>query len=403
MIKQVLIAVPVCLFTFLCSNAQNTYSPNSSLGLGEIVTSEYSRTAGMAGVGIGMRNSTFLNASNPAAIAALDSLTGIFDVGVYAKNSNFKANSYNDNAFTGNLSKIAFGFRGTKWWSMSVGIKPYSNVGYHISRETPVEGSATTKTIYLEGSGGLYTLYGINAVKLGKKMSLGVTTMMIAGSYTNTEDQISYTYNKTSRLTQIYNKFGAQYEAGNWVFGATYGYKQKLYVKNLLEIYNSSNVLKDSESFRTTTQFIPESWGGGVSFKRGKFLFAADYEWERWNGLQSGLSNVDIGDSHKIKAGVAYTPIKDLYTAHLAKQYQFGVALNKSYIEVKNGAAWNYAISAGIGIPLRAAQTQRTMLNIGVEYGSNLTAPSGFVKENYVMMTFSFSFIETMFMRNKIF
>lgn len=40
-----------------CANAQNTYSPYSSLGLGEIVSSDYARTAGMGGVGIGIRNS----------------------------------------------------------------------------------------------------------------------------------------------------------------------------------------------------------------------------------------------------------------------------------------------------------------------------------------------------------
>ncbi|MBP1618269.1 MAG: hypothetical protein H6Q14_2096 [Bacteroidetes bacterium] len=407
MIKYVSGTILACLISLFCAKAQqNTYSPNSSFGLGEIVSSEYSRTAGMAGVGIGVRNGSFLNTSNPAAVSALDSMSGVFDVGVYGKASNYKSNSYNDNAFTGNLRKIAFGFRANKVWSISIGIRPFSNVGYRIASDVAVEGSNSTKTIYFEGEGGLYSLYAINAVKLGDKLSVGVITSMIAGTFTNIEDQVSYSYKTTSRLTQIYNKLGAQYQltngSGDWVVGATYGYKQNIGVKRRFSIY-SGTTEESSEELKTINQFLPENIGAGISWKKEKFLFAADYEWEGWSGLSSNVDNVKIGDSHKIKAGVGYTPYRDLYTAHSAKQYQFGVALNKSYIEMKNKAAWNYALTTGILFPLRAGQTQKGILGIGLEYGSNLTAPSGFVKENYLMLNVNFSFIETMFMRSKIF
>jgi hypothetical protein len=406
MIKYVSGTILACLITVFCVNAQNTYSPNSTLGLGEIVSSEFSRTAGMAGVGIGVRNGSFLNTSNPAAVSALDSVTGVFDVGLYAKASNYKSRSYNDNTFAGNFSKIAFGFRANKVWSVSVGIKPFSNVGYRIASDVPVEGSNYSKTVYFEGEGGLYSLYAINAVKLSDKLSVGVATSMIAGTFTNTEDQVSYTYKTTSRLTQIYNKFGVQYQFanshGDWVLGATYGYKQNVAVKKTFSIY-SGNTVSESEKLKTTNQFIPHSVGVGFSWKKEKLLFAADYEWEDWSGLASNVSNVKIGDSHKIKAGLGYTPYRDLYTAHLAKQYQLGVVFNKSYIEMKNKPVWNYALTTGVSFPLRAGQAQKGILGLGLEYGSNLIAPSGFVKENYLMLNINFSFIETMFMRSKIF
>jgi predicted porin len=229
---------------------------------------------------------------------------------------------------------------------------------------------------------------------------------MVAGTFTNTEDQVSNTYKTTSRLTQIYNKVGVQYQSssksGDWVFGATYGYKQKVDVKNTFFIYTGSQE-EVADRLKTTNQFLPENYGVGFSWKKGKMMLAADYEWERWGGLKSNVDKVKIGDSHKIKAGIGYTPYRDLYTAHLAKQYQFGVVLNKSYIEMKNKAAWNYAITTGVQFPLKAGQTQKGILSLGLEYGSNLTAPSGFVKENYLMLNVNFSFIEAMFMRSKIF
>ncbi|MFT4073323.1 MAG: hypothetical protein QM654_15520 [Dysgonamonadaceae bacterium] len=400
-IKRASAAIILCLLTAACIHAQNTYSPNSSLGLGEIANNDYSQTAGMAGVGIGMRNGTSLNTSNPAAIAAIDSVTGIFEASVFGKYSSFN-NSSSNSAFAGNFKKLAIGFRGTKWWSMSIGLKPYSNVGYNVQSESPVEGG-TSKTIYFEGSGGLYTLYATNAIQLGSHFSFGVTSYLIAGSFTNTENQNSYRFTTESRLTQFHNKFGLQYQKENWVFGVVYGYKQKTGVKNEFTVYNSSSVAESSEKLKNTNQFIPASYGVGASYKKNKFVVAADYEWVKWKGLQSGVSNVAIGDSHTAKIGLSYTPYRDIYTKHLAKQYQLGLSVNKSYIEVKNSTAWNYSVSTGMSIPMRASQTQRALLNVGLEFGSNMKAPSGYITENYVLLSINFSLIETMFMRSKIF
>lgn len=408
MTKYVFGTFLTCFIVVFCGKAQNTYSPYSSLGLGEIVSSDYSRTAGMAGVGIGIRNGTFLNTSNPAGVAAIDSVTGVFDVGVFAKDIYIKSsNYYNDNAFTGNLNKIAFGFRAKKWWGVSIGVRPYSNVGYYVADDEAVEGSTSTKTVYMEGDGGLYNLYMTNAVELiDNKLSFGVTTSLIAGRFTNTEDQTTYTYVTTSRVTQIYNKVGLQYQfankIGDWVLGATYGYKQYTPIRKTFQILSGTTV-ESTEKLRTTHDFLPENYGIGASLNRQKFLFAVEAEAQNWSGLTSNSSSIGIGNSYSFKAGVGYTPYKDLYTAHLAKQYQFGFSVNKTSIEVEHQAAWNYAVSTGITFPLRAGQTQRGILNMGLEFGSNLTAPSGYLKENYLMLNVNFSFIEAMFMKSKIF
>ncbi len=403
-IKKISLAFVACLLGVACAMAQNTYSPYSALGLGEIVSGDNSQTAGMAGVGIGVRNPSSLNISNPAAIAAIDTLAGIFEVGVFAKGYNYRNSTGTDNAFAANFNKLAFGFRGTnKWWSMSLGLKPFSNVGYRIRSESAVEGQTASQVIYLEGSGGLYNLYATNAFRLGPYVSLGVTSSMIAGSYTQKEDQTTFRYETESNVVQFYNKFGLQLHKGNWTLGATYGYKQKLSLENNFSVYAGSNTLQSTEKLRSTNQFIPESYGMGASYRTSKLLVAAEYETEKWKGLQSGNASIGIGDVHRAKVGVAYTPYKDAYTAHKAKQYQFGVGVNKSYIELKNKAAWNFSVSSGVVIPLRVNQSQRAMLNLGVEYGSNLTAPSGYLKENYVMISANFSLIEAMFMRRKIF
>lgn len=378
--------------------AQNTYSPYSSLGLGEIYSGDKSQ---MGGIGIGIHNKEWLNTSNPAGVAAIDSLAGIFEVGVFAKGVTYLSNSRKDKSFSANFNKIAFGFRGKKWWSFSFGIKPYSNVGYHVEATTPVEGG-DSQTIYYEGSGGLYNLYATNAFKIGAKTSVGIISSMIAGEITHSQDVVSYKYTTTSRATQFYNKFGVQHQVNNLTLGATYGYKQNITFKNTISSYNSNNVLQSEESERNTTLFIPQSFGIGFSYQMPRLLLAGEYELEKWAGLPTSAS-VSFTDVHKIKIGATYKPIRDVYTMHLAKQYQMGISINKSNIEVRNKAAWNYAISSGVTLPLRANQAQRALLHLGVEFGSNLTAPRGYLKENYLLLSVNFSLIEAMFMRNRIF
>lgn len=405
-IKQLSASLLVGLFSIFYANAQNTYSPNSSLGLGEIVSTDNTRTAGMASVGIGIRNGSFLNTSNPAAISAIDSLTGIFDFGLYGKQSFYKSptNGVNQD-FVGNFNKIAFGFRLSKWWGFSLGIKPFSNVGYHIQQVVPVEGATSDKTVYMDGTGGLYNLYVTNAFNITPHLSVGVTSLMVSGSFTNSEDQTQYIYETRSRLTQFYNKFGVQYELPNMTFGVTYGYKQQTSVKNTFSIYSSSSTTPMStENLRSTNQFIPQTVGVGFSYKRDKLLCAADAEWEQWNGLKSGIENVNIKDAYRLRLGLGYTPYNDLYTAHLAKQYQVGLTVNKSYIQVSNQAAYTCALSTGVVIPLYAGQAQqKAMIGLGLEYGRSISSPKGFVNDNYLMLNVNISFIEAMFIRRKIF
>lgn len=124
---------------------------------------------------------------------------------------------------------------------MAFGTKPFSNVGYQIESDVDIEGSTETKSVYIEGDGGLYSIYWSNAFLLNKYLSLGINSMYISGNIKQTENQTDYLFEKSSRTSQLYNTFGLQFHNGPWVAGLTYGYKQKLTMENSTVIYNSSN------------------------------------------------------------------------------------------------------------------------------------------------------------------
>lgn len=377
--------------------AQATYSPYSMLGLGEIENRDYGRTAGMSNIGIGVRDFDYLNMTNPAGISGLDSLRFIFDLSVAGKQSYFTGKGKTDNAFNGNMKKIAFGFRLTPGWGISLGTRPFSDTGYRIYSEEPIEGSTATKTVYLEGSGGLYELYLSNGFKITDHLSVGINTKYISGTLKQTENQSEYLFEKESRLFQFYNTFGIQYHRQGLTLGATYGYKQNISMTNKTTIYDNAYNLIQEEKGRSTNQFIPETFGVGFSRDSKKLIWGMDFEYQKWGGIESGISSTKIVDSYRINTGLGYTPNGNrYYRFRYQGQMQVGASFSKSYIRVGGENAYNYSVSAGYNLPVNGS-----LLNIALEYGNSLSAPASYIKESYFMLTLNCSIIDQWFKLRK--
>ncbi len=382
--------------------AQATYSPYSMLGLGEIENRDYGRNAGMSNIGIGVRDFDYLNATNPAGISGLDSLRFIFDVSLSGKQSLYSGNGKSDNAFNGNLKKVSFGFRLAPRWGFSVGIKPFSDVGYKIYSEEPIEGSTNTNDVTLEGSGGLYELYLSNGIKITEHLSAGINTKFISGTLKQTENQSDYLFEKESRVSQLYITFGIQYHNKSVTVGATYGYKQNITMNNTTFIYDDGYNQIDELEDRSASQFIPETFGLGFSHDANKLIWGVDFEYQKWEGIESGFSNAKIVDSYRINAGLGYTPHGNRYYRIKNQgfrdrgQIQAGTSLSKSYIQVKGQNAYNYSVSAGYSFPVNGS-----IMSVALEYGNSLSAPASYIKESYFMLTLNCSIVEQWFKKRR--
>ena len=400
--KRALIAI-LCLICFISNiQSQATYSPYSILGLGEIENKDYGRTAGMSDIGIGVREFDYLNVINPAGISGLDSLKFIFDMSATGKYSFFTQRGKTDNTINGNLKKVSIGLRLMPGWGISLGLKPFSDTGYRIYSEEPVEGSTDTKAVYLEGSGGLYELYLSNGIKVTDNFSIGINTKYITGTLKQTEDQSQYLFEKDSYVFQFYNTFGIQYHNQGLTLGATYGYKQDISMSNKTIVYDSEYNLIEERDGRSTGQFIPETFGIGFSHDSKKIMWGMDFRYIKWKGIESGVSSTKIVDSYRINTGLGYTPNGnrsyrvDGQGIRTRGQIQIGTSLSKSYIQVGGENAYNYSVSAGYSFPL-----SWNLLNISLEYGNSLSAPANYIKESYFMLTFNCSIIDQWFRKRR--
>ncbi|NCC60620.1 MAG: hypothetical protein EOM12_06705 [Verrucomicrobiae bacterium] len=400
--KHIIILLFLSSSSLLHLQAQATYSPYSMLGLGEIENRDYGRSAGMSNIGIGVRDFDYLNVANPAGISGLDSLRFIFDISVAGKQSYYSGEGKSDQVFNGNLKKVSAGFRLSPGWGLSLGIRPFSDVGYRIYSEEPIEGSTSKNTVYLEGSGGLYELYISNGFSITDHLSAGLNMKYIGGSIKQTENQSEYLFEKESGVYQFYNTFGLQYHNRGLTLGATYGYKQDITLNNKTTIYDGGYNLIEELADRTSSQFIPETFGVGFSHDSNKIIWGMDFEYQKWKGLESGFSNTKIVDSYRISAGLGYTPGGNRYYRIGNQGYrnhgqiQAGASLYKSYIGVGGANDYNYSLSAGYSFPLNGS-----LMSVALEYGNSLSAPASYIKESYFMVTLNCSIVEQWFKKRR--
>jgi hypothetical protein len=148
-------------------------SPYTRYGLGNLVENGMDpRITAMGGLYYGLQGNNLINTANPASYAAFDSVSFVFDAGIFGLMTDLRTNNMSDQGSYISLSHLLFGFPVTRWWRTSLGVLPFSYVGYAIYNKEELEGMTTVENVY-QGSGGLSQLYWGNAIKIGKKLSIG--------------------------------------------------------------------------------------------------------------------------------------------------------------------------------------------------------------------------------------
>ena len=267
----------------------NTASPYTRFGFGEIADRSFGAGRAMGGVGIGLRSPEQINPMNPASYSCMDSLTFIFDFGASLKASSFKDQSNQYNHLSGNLEYVAIQFPITKWLAMSAGLLPYSFVGYKFGEVSTI-GDATYQNTY-SGTGGLNDLYGGLSIDIWKKrLAIGANFGFLFGNiehaqylmFSSNEDDGSSPY-ANHRVRQMKVKdmkmdFGLQYThplsaTESLTLGLTYSPNNRLNVKTYdriekLEISNSTVIESSTDTIQGLRYDLPNSFGIGLSYMK---------------------------------------------------------------------------------------------------------------------------------------
>jgi hypothetical protein len=394
--------------------AQNaTTSPYSMMGYGLLNDHVTSAQRAMGGVGYAMRSASQINVMNPASYAAIDSMTFLFDMGVDAGALHSTESGESNKKTLGGLNYITMQVPLTKWMGASLGLLPYSTVGYDFGGEV-VNGEST-----YQGSGGINEAYiGVGA-KPFKNFTVGANVGYLFGNIINDTYVLadnslnsSSLYERVLKVRDYNLQFGAQYgvnigrknqvtvgvtySPGKSTLGHCYGVKY--------DVENGSTA-PDTIGYTSTRHGYsrPDSWGAGLAYNwNNSLLVEADVTYQPWSkarfdGIEGFSNALQLADRYKVAFGAAYTPhYRGSYLRRMT--YRVGAFYNRDYMMIGTNNVKEIGITCGLGLPT----PMRTLVNVGFEYRHRATSPVATLSENYYMVTLGISLNETWFMPSKI-
>lgn len=403
----------------LAVGQNNTNSPYTRFGYGDVSDANSGEQRAMGGVALGARSNRYINTTNPASYSAVDSMKFMFDLGSSALISGFSTTAGTNHKFTANLDYITMQLPLAKNVGFSVGLLPYSFVGYNYAtsgNQLTGYGLSDFDTISYRkcnsGTGGFSQVYAGLSANLFDHVSLGVNAYYMFGVINNQHSLrlLSYSdstiqYNTISANNfrfrygvQFYNTFAKKHDV---TLGLIYEQKQKL---NGSSSQVTSGVLYETTTATAndSTYEIPTMYGVGLYYTYDKKLsIGLDYTLQQWGDVKFRGVN-SLSNRSKIALGMEYLPNPRGRKFTERMTYRAGFNLSDPYYQVNSTVPpKNYGVSVGLGLPLydNAAQTIK-MLNLTFEYGK--IGSTELLREDFFKFTLNVAFNEHMFFKRKL-
>ncbi|MDE7125340.1 MAG: hypothetical protein K2O12_02525, partial [Muribaculaceae bacterium] len=364
----------------------------------------------MGGVGYAMNSGRQINVMNPASYANCDTLTFLFDIGMDYTSLWSREGNESGTSSSGGLQYITMQVPLTKYLGASLGLLPYSSVGYAFGGT--IDNGADAR----EGSGGLNQLYIGIAGKLFKGFSVGANIAYLWGDATNSA--YAYTQSGATSLFQhvisvrdwhldlgVQYTFpisaknelsvGAKFSPGKDLRGTSYGIVYDINQDTQPDTTDRAG-LKNHYS-------LPDTWGVGISYRWNRRLLAEiDFTYQNWESAKflslEGWDRTQFSDRWKVAVGAEYQPNpRGGYLSRIT--YRLGAYYNHDYVKVKGNTLGDYGVSCGFGFPVPGF---KTIVNLGFDYRYRRAHPDPLIKEQYFNITLGVNFNELWFWRNKL-
>ena len=423
----------ISLFVSLAAWSQDTgvTSPYSRYGFGLLNTRQQCVSSAMGGIGIGMRGGHDINNLNPASYSSLDTLSFVFNVGASIQYGIFDTNSARTSNKNATFDYLTIGFRAKRRLGFSIGVVPYSTVGYDVEDENKMaQNKSVTEYAVFTGEGGLHQAYlGAGWQPFPKVgLSIGANVGFLWGDYdhtiTKSFSETTYTSSVRSYEASIRTytlDLGLQYEHKfkkdqSIALGFTYGLGHK--INQSADYFNSqiqSSTLLSSDTLTAQNAFeLPHTFGLGLSWnKTDKWRVGIDWQMQKWDGVRFPSLSADgktyaastnnFQTSHRIAVGAEYMPYKKGMNYRELIRYRLGFAYTSPYQKISNvKGPSSYLVTAGVSLPIVVHGTARCSVNMAAQYERIQPSVSTQLKENYIRLCLGITFYETWFLKWKV-
>jgi hypothetical protein len=410
-------------FLLFAQFSNNTSSPYSRFGLGELQPYSFGRTSAMGGASIASRNNQQINLANPASYSAVDSLGFMFEFGLFANYSNFSNDIGSMNATDVNFQYFAMNFQITSWLGTSLGLTPYSDVGYNVEMQEEVDNVGTILNRNF-GEGSLSRAYFGFGADLFKNFSVGANINYLFGMLNHNSETYfpggSYFYNnqkfESIRLRDFSIGLGAQFtvpfnETNRLTFAAVFenpkftGFYSSIRNK-YVTVQQGNTTIPDSKSDTISIENqlsveFPLTYGFGLSYvKENSLEINADYYHQQWSetNIPGSISGI-LTDLDKFAFGAEWIPDRFSIRSYLNRiAYRAGAKYEKSYLMLGGQQINDLGISFGVGLPVYRSNST---INISAELGRRGTKENNLVLENYARLNLSVNLYDLWFIQRR--
>ena len=404
----------------------NTYSPYSSFGLGQLHNCNSISNMSMGGLSISVSDHYSINYKNPATYSFLNQTS--FELGLQSSFFNMSQDNLHQKNFVTSLSNIGLGFPISEKIGFTIGLLPYSSVGYSVKSQVLNHDEIGLVDYTYSGAGGL------NKFIIGASWSLRKTDNMNISIGSNW----SYFFGKMDKTTTISTANSSidfrEQESKmindfNFELGLLFNYTRNDYIFNLGTTFtpktnfeSATNVFQHTyinsggyESFIDTILYVtgdqayitmPFSYGIGLSIESSEqWLVGLDYNYTNWQSTNIGSY---MEDKSEIIFGAQFIPNKeDIHNYFNRVEYKFGCSYGFGYLDLANATGLNselsllkdIAVSAGLALPMNRVSSKA---NIGVRYGHRGYSGDNLIVENYFTFYLSMTLNDKWFKKRKI-
>lgn len=369
------------LLLMLCANHAIAGSIFSRRGIGLLRYSPNTIAMGMGGVGIASISNSALPYLNPASLSSFN-LTR-FEGSLYFENADvsFSGDEARFSRATFNSFQIVFPIK--SGYGLGIGLQPYSEVSYKLSRDVDFPETSAVESI--NGTGGLERGFIQLGGRVGNWLAFGAgfdvyfgrierTWRLIFDSseYNNSVDEVS------SYINGVGGNVGLIFKLGKYVdAGAVFYFPANL--EN--ETKTKFNFEDESEKRRSTVN-LPFSHGYGINFiPNSRFQAGFDLFFQSWSAISPEeflASKTD--DTYRLGLGVSYKPSNDPLSGFFSKlTYRMGFHTSTlPYLTENDEKLRESLFSFGFSIPFNFNISN---LDFGMEYGKRGSIDLGGAEE----------------------
>lgn len=410
--KHTICALVLTVFAGVTIAQNNTNSPYTRYGYGNLSDQSFGNSKAMGGIAYGLRDGSQINPLNPASYTAIDSLTFLFEGGFTLQNANMSLGNTKLNAKNSSFDYVAMQFRMQKWLAMSIGLLPYSSVGYTVGQSNLATETTPNNTQTFSGDGGLHQLYAGIGVKVLKNLSVGANFSYFWGDITRTSailypsNSSAYSYSEVTQtsISDYKIDLGAQYTqqiAKKHAVTLGVAFSPKKDLNNDTYIQRSASTITTKDTI--ATYGIPASLGFGLTYNYDQRLtVGVDYTLQKWGDVTYMNQPNAFCDRTKVSVGAQYLPdnLGRSYFSHV--KYRLGAYYTTPYYKLEGSndrASREYGVTAGFGLPVPRS---RSIISVTAQFVRVEGLVPSAVDENILRLSIGLTFNERWFFKRRV-